>query len=315
MRSYKRDARDPSIIKKRISIPCAGHEIVFQSTKATKGDPMSKKKKSSCSIQIVRSSTPVQKSATVVDLDEFIKTSIEGTFVSKIDAIPTKENIVVDTTEVVPTHSMVYFMSPFRAMDFISREDEPGNKAYTLVVTIPKKRVADMRDASDTVDALAKYSTFNEIFTGAVEAEWLKYNADEKSPDTNVLFIPQVFVYKDRRGRVVPYPFKVNLCVLALPAKKYSSEGMEKVGREEYAKRVIDDVFETNIRAGNTRLIIDPYELPFFSKETNLGSELWHKAVESQRVHENITDCIFAVESHANFSAFTRKQDYVEVVF
>lgn len=226
-----------------------------------------------------------------VSLKPFIKDSVDSVVCSRIEGIFTQEDVVLD--EGLKTDININLSSMKRTLELNSLSTD---EVFTVVNIYNKKEISDIFDfLSDTIIGyLLRTSTLASIYN-EVKEQWLDLNHDDTTGFTNVLFIPDIYVFlDDTSGKPRKKPFKVNLLLLAEPTKKKLTlaESGEDV---DVVKKYIEDVFEVAIKVGAKKLIVSPFCHEYLADEERYASELWHGCSEKQRNNDNIKSIDFAV--------------------
>ena len=223
-----------------------------------------------------------------IDISGFIETSVNETLISRLEGIPSKEEIIIDGTETYRLESSANCSSITRIVDLIGNI---SNDVLTIVLPMTKKKALNLED-NETVCWLAKSSTFISAYS-KVKKSWEEINDDDNTSFTNVLFIPKLYIFLEKKGKLRKHPITVNLVVVSLPSINKAKDGIEAMDEVEYTNRIINDSIEASIRCGCKSIIVDPYSMPALQKDVHYIARYWYGKIETQRVIENIKNITF----------------------
>jgi len=270
---------------------------------------MSKKKQlkklAKSNIQILKSGKIKIAKDQKINLKSFVNESIEGTIVSRLNAIISRESVVIETSD-LRADVTTNMTSDIKTAELAARVNSP--KTNTIVVTVNKKNALDVFDFLDsgTLGIILRTSTLASIYKDkSVKDKWVDLNKNDKSAFTNVLYAPKVMVFIDpSTGKIRKTPYYINLLLLAVPSQKNMSDGVEEVTDENACASVIADTCEAAIKCGAKDLIIDPYDYKLFKKEPHTTAELWYQISTGQRFIEQFNSVIFTIENEELFVIF-----------
>lgn len=235
-----------------------------------------------------------------VSLKPYIQDSLDKVVCNRMDSILTQEDVVLE--ENLKTNITINLSSMKRTLELNALST---NDAYTIVTIFNKKNVEDIFDflSDDIIGYLLRTSTLAAIYKEEKES-WMKLNVDDTTAFTNVLYIPEIFVFLDDvTGKPRKKPFKVNLLLLSEATKKKLNltDNPEDV---DPVKKYIEDVFETSIKVGAKKLIISPFSHEYFLDDERYTSELWIGCSEKQRNNDNITSIDYAIDEDDSYIIF-----------
>lgn len=238
-----------------------------------------------------------------LDISEQVKESVNGTIISRLEAVPTKENIVVDTKENDYRNTITVDNSTIMRVIDMNAEIDSVNE-LTVVIPMTKKKAKKFEE-NDTLYWLSKTSSFDAVME-KVYRDWKELNEDDNSPYTNVLYVPKLYLFMDKYGKLRKTPVKVNLLIVALPSQKHASSGIDVVEDTEYNNRIINDTVEAAIKVGAKNIVVDPYVMSALQKDIHYTATYWKGVMEKQRTIENIKKCIFALENDNLYIVFCK---------
>lgn len=270
---------------------------------------MSKKKKkikklAESNIQMLKSGKIKIAKDQKINISSFVSKSVENTIVSRLDAIISKEDVVIDTKDLHPNIT-TNLTNPVRTAELTAQINNPVTE--TIVITMSKKQSLEAFNYLDdgSLGEILRTSTLAAIYKQIKDA-WISLTKDDTSHFTNVLYIPDVMVFLDTdKMKIRKNPYKINVLLIAEPSvNKMTENGIEKLSDEAAASRVIADITEAAIKCGCKNIIIDPFGHKTLSKDISEVSKLWMQITSSQRFIENITSTIFAIEQEERFVVF-----------
>jgi len=235
-----------------------------------------------------------------VSLKPYIQDSLDKVVCNRLDSILTQEDVVLE--ENLKTNVTINLSSMKRTLELNALST---NEPYTIVNIFNKKNVEEIFDflSDDIIGYLLRTSTLAAIYKEKKES-WMELNTDDSTAFTNVLFIPDIFVFLDDvTGKPRKKPYKVNLLILAEATKKKLNltDATEDV---DPVKKYIEDVFESTIKVGAKRLIISPFSHEYFLDDERYTSELWLGCTEKQRNNDNIKSIDYAIDEDDSYIIF-----------
>ena len=236
-----------------------------------------------------------------VSLKPYIQDSLDKVVCNRMDSILTQEDVVLE--ENLKTNITINLSSMKRTLELNALST---NDAYTIVTIFNKKNVEDIFDflSDDIIGYLLRTSTLAAIYKEKKES-WMKLNVEDSTAFTNVLYIPEIFVFLDDvTGKPRKKPFKVNLLFLSEATKKKLNLTDNLVEDVDPVKKYIEDVFETSIKVGAKKLIISPFSHEYFLDDERHTSELWIGCSEKQRNNDNISSIDYAIDEDDSYIIF-----------
>ena len=238
-----------------------------------------------------------------IDLRPIISESSESAVISRLDGIISKEEAAVEDSKC----NIEYMLQPqLKSAELSSIADK---KPYydTVVIILPKKASISVFDFlnTGTIGDLLRSSTLSISYT-KVKKEWVNLNKDDETEFTNILYIPDVFVFLDpESGKFKAKPYRVNVLICAVPSyKKIAAASETEIERSTALMRMIGDTLEAGIRLGCKELVIDPFQIKALRKDVSETSKLWNTAVSSQRIQNNFDEITFSFISDGEFAVF-----------
>lgn len=294
---------------------------------------MSKKKKklkklAESNIKILKSGKIKFSKNQKIDLSVFANESIEGTIVSRLNGIISKEDVVIDTTNLrckvdtyINNDIEIAELSAQISKSVISEQAVKNSVnvpfTNTLIITVSKKNALDMFDFlnPDTIGVVLRSSTLAAVYSkDEIRDKWDELNNDNSS-FTNVLYIPKVMMFIDyKTGEIRKTPYYINILIVAVPSiKNMSVDGVEEISEEEAVNRVIADIADSAIKCGSKNLIINPYGYKLFKDNTKVTADAWDLITSSQKFIENIDSVQFAINDEVNFIIFNAARNKLDV--
>ena len=270
---------------------------------------MGKKKKSKKSVAL--SNIKILKSGKIkfakdekLDLSNFIKESVDDVIVSRLDAIISKEDVVIELDE-MKRDLRTYLLSELD----IAAMQSLTNSAVTPTIVIPvdKKDALDCFDFLDggVIGSILRTSTFASVYK-KVKKQWKELCKKDNSHLTNVLYVPKVMVFLDElTGKIINSPFYINVLIVATPPAKYMLENpVTDIEDEDVIKRYVTDILNTSIKCGCKDIIINPYNAKVLEDDLSVTTETWLKHLSNQRCKENFNSISFSLEDQNLFIVF-----------
>lgn len=268
------------------------------------------KKLAESNIQMLRSGKIKFAKDQKVDISSFVTKSIDNTIISRLDAIISKEDVVIDTKDLHPNIT-TNLTDPINTAELSSQINSPVTE--TIIIPINKKSALDIFDylGCDTLGTILRSSTLAAVYK-KVKSQWVDLNSEDGSQFTNVLYIPDVMVFLDfKKMKIRKVPFKINVLIVATPSvNKMNENNIDKPSDEEAASRIIADIVDAAIKCGCKDIIVDPFDCKILAKDISNTSKLWNQIVTSQRYIEQIRSTIFAIEDEDRFVVFNSNKLY-----
>ena len=256
------------------------------------------------SIEILESGKIKFKKDEKVDLGAFIETSINDAKISRLEGIPSKEEIVIDGSNNYRLDASTNCSSITRIIELVSNINTTD--IQTIVLPMTKKKALNLAD-NDVISWLGKSSTFAAVYS-KLEKSWDEINDDDNTKFTNVMFIPKLYIFLEKKGKLRKKPIVVNLMIVALPSINKAKEGLENTDDIEYTNRIINDSIEACIRCGCKSIIVDPFSMNSLQKDVHYTSRYWHGKTEMQRVIENIRNITFSIDNDDLYVIFCKNK-------
>lgn len=260
-------------------------------------------------IKILKSGKVKFKKGQKISLTPYVSESVNKSVCSRADGIISKEEVVIDTSSCrLNTTSTLSTIK--RTVEMVSRIDTPD--IQTVVHVVNKKNAVEIFDFLDNsiVGTLLRSSTLASVYK-KIKDSWIDLNDNDKTNFTNVLFIPDIFVFLDSdTGKIRKIPYRVNLLLIAEPSLKYMGNGIDKITNEEAVERTIKDVFEISGKCGAKNLVIAPYCNKLFLEDPYTTAGIWHNYTTIQKTIENIKNVNFAVNNEDLYIIFMKNNSY-----
>jgi hypothetical protein len=271
--------------------------------------PMSTKKenkKLAKSIKILASGKIKMDGRNKISLEPFICDSFENAIVSRLDAIISKEDVVIDSCD-YRTDVTANMTTVWKLTELLSTIKDPDNQTI-IVPVVNKKNALSVFDLyeSTVLGSLLRSSTLASIYR-KLKPKWASLNDNDKTQFTNVLYIPNIVVFLDEEtGKILKRPYQVNLLVVVTPSLKFMSDTGEKVSTDHASKRLICDVFDSAIKCGCKNIVLSPYSHMILSDDPYTTAKLWHEVCGAQRTRENISNVSFAINDDNYYIVFLK---------
>jgi hypothetical protein len=258
------------------------------------------------SIEILESGKIKFKKDEKVDLSAFVESSIMDANISRLEGIPSKEEIVIDgSSNNYRIEASTNCSSITRIVELVSSINTID--VQTIVLPMSKKRASKLED-NDIVAWLGRSSTFAAVYS-KLENSWNELNEDDNSSFTNVMYIPKIYIFlEDKKGKLRKKPIMVNLMIVALPSIHKAKDGIEAMDNIEYTNRIINDSFDACIRCGCKSIVIDPFSMTALQKDVHYTSRYWHGKTETQRIIENIRNITFSIDNDDLYVIFCKNK-------
>lgn len=243
------------------------------------------------------------------DVTPFASETIANAIISRIQGIPTKEKIVIDTETITPTLTSVNLMKG-NAVQILSYYGELKNNVdnFTFVVVDTKKRIMKLFDESrlklrNDIEALKIRTTLSAVYK-SVSPSWEEINRNDITNFTNVMYLPKLSLYMTEKGKMRNSAVIFNLLVVAVPDQDDMGEGIAAVEDRQAIQRIIHDVLTSAIKCGSSKLILNPYSNKILRKDLHTSAEIWFNEISMQEILENIDSIDFMIPSREDFILF-----------
>lgn len=241
-----------------------------------------------------------------IDLSAFVDTSVNDAVISRLEGIPSKEEIIIDETSTYRIEASANCSSITRIIDLVSSINT--NDIQTIVLPMTKKKASNLED-NDIIEWLGKSSTFIAVYSKLKNA-WDKLNDDDGSCFTNVMFIPKLYVFLEKKGKLRKKPVMVNLMIVALPSINKAVSGIDSLDDIDYTNRIINDSIDACIKCGCKSVVIDPYYMKALQNDVHYTAKYWYGKTETQRVIENIRNITFSIDNDDLYVIFCKNKDH-----
>lgn len=256
------------------------------------------------SIEILESGKIKFKKDEKVDIGAFVESSINDAKISRLEGIPSKEEIVIDGSNNYRIDASTNCSSIPRIVELISSIN--STETQTIVIPMSKKKAEHLED-NETVAWLGKSSTFASIYA-KIQKTWDELNEDDNTSFTNIMFIPKLYIFLEKKGKLRKKPIIVNLMIVAVPSISKAKDGIEIMDEIEYTNRIINDSIDACIRCGCKSVIVDPFSMNSLQKDVHYTSKYWHGKTETQRVIENIRNITFSIDNDDLYIIFCKNK-------
>lgn len=239
------------------------------------------------------------------DVEKYIKNAPDA-MATRIDGIPSKEAVSVDNDNKLTTNFEIFHSNIPKSVDLVSGIH--GKKEYTIVVPMTKKKSLKLGE-----DGIFQYlnhtSTFRYLYKN-IRRAWFDLTENDDTKFTNVLWIPGIHMIANSRGSVIKdKDIVVNVLVTAFPNIDNASDGVEKVSKEDYMLRIVNDTYSAAIKLGCKTILVDPFHMRVLRNEAAMSSDMWNTATTEKKYIENIQDTFFSIEEDDLFIIFSRYYD------
>ena len=259
------------------------------------------------SIQILESGKIKFKKDEKIDISSFIEDSVTNARISRLEGIPSKEEIVIDGSMNYRLDASANCSSIARIIDLMSSIN--SNEVHTIVIPMTKKKACKLEE-NEIISWLGQSSTFLSTYA-RVKPAWDELNDDDNSCFTNVMFLPKLYIFLEKKGKLRHKPVVINLMVVAVPGINKAKNGVELTDETEYTNRIINDSIEACIRCGCKSVIIDPYAMKGLQNDVHYTAKYWYGKTETQRVIENIRNITFSIDNDDLYVIFCKNKNNI----
>ena len=256
------------------------------------------------SVKILESGKIVFKKDEKIDIGPFVETSINDAKISRLEGIPSKEEIIIDATENYRVNVSSNCSSIARIVDLFGNIET--TEVQTIVIPTTKKKALNIEDV-DIIKWLGKSSTFAAAYS-KLKKTWVDLNEDDNSSFTNVMFIPKLYIFLEKKGKLRKKPIIVNLLVVALPSINKAKSGIEATDDIEYTNRIITDTIDACIKCGCKSVVVEPYAMNALQNDVHYTARYWYGKTETQRVIENIKNITFSIDNDDLYVIFCKSK-------
>lgn len=256
------------------------------------------------SVEILESGKIKFKKDEKIDIGSYVEASINDAKISRLEGIPSKEEIVIDGSNNYRIDATTNCSSIDRIVELVSSINT--TEVQTIVLPMTKKKATHLED-DEIVGWLGRSSTFISIYSKLKES-WDDINEDDNTTFTNVMFIPKIYIFLEKKGKLRKKPIIVNLMIVALPSMNKAKDGIEAIDEVEYTNRIINDSVDACIRCGCKSVVVDPFYMSSLKKDVHYTSKYWHGKTETQRVIENIRSITFSIDNDDLYVIFCKNK-------
>ena len=278
---------------------------------------MGKKKYLKEKIKILTNNKIKLKKGQKISIRPMVEESLKDSVISRL------EGIICDNTdrydESHDIKSEVTLLSQIKMADIITHT--PGTKVVpTIVHVCTKKNSLDFDFAGDGIIAdLLRSSTLGPTYN-RIKDSWKNINTDDNTLFTNVMYIPNIFVFSNGVETLLS-PFKVNLLMIAVPSFKSFKEDYNddkcddnKIATD-YIGRIYGDIAEAAIKLPNcSDLIIDPFSIKITKDHQHDVINFWNYLIDSPRCKKVISSIWFSIEDEFNYVIFITEKGIKKLV-
>lgn len=243
------------------------------------------------------------------DVTPFASETISNAVISRIEGIPTKEKIVIDTETITPTLTSVNLMKG-NVVQILSYFGELKNNVdnFTFVIVDTKKRIMKLFDETklklrNDIEALKIRTTLSAVYKN-IGSRWEELNRNDITNFTNVMYLPKLSLYMTEKGKMRESAVIFNLLVIAVPDQDDMGEGIAAVEDRQAVQRIVHDILTSAIKCGASKLIINPYSNKILRKDLCTTADIWFNETGVQEVLENIDSIDFTIPSREDFILF-----------
>ena len=258
-------------------------------------------------IEILESGKIKFKKDEKIDISSFAEDSVKDARISRLEGIPSKEEITIDGSATYRLNASANCSSISRIVDLVGAIDT--NEIQTIVVPVTKKKALSLEE-NDTIRWLAGSSTFLSVYS-KLKKNWEALNDDDSSVFTNVLFIPKIYLFLEKKGKLRKTPITINLLIVALPTQNKAKSGLDDTDEYEYTSRIISDTVDAVIRCGCKSIIVDPYAMKALQEDVHYTARYWYGKIETQRVIENVRSITFSIDNDNLYVIFCKNKQSV----
>ena len=122
------------------------------------------------------------------------------------------------------------------------------------------------------------------------------------------MFIPKIYIFLEKKGKLRKKPITVNLIIVALPSINKATNGIDAIDDYEYTNRIINDTIDACIKCGCKNVVINPYAMNALRKEVHYTAKYWYGKTETQRVIENIRNITFSINNDDMYVIFCKNK-------
>jgi len=232
----------------------------------------------------------------------YINSSMKNLKVSRLEGLPSNEEIVIDSDEKdYRIETNINKSTVQKTITLLSEIDE--NNVQTVIIPIPKKKSGKIKE-HPFIKWLKDISTFDVVYD-KTEEKWLDLNDNDKTEFSNVLYLPDIYIFMNGK-KIRTKPFRINIVIVAVSNKFNAKSGIDEMNEYEYIHKIVDDSIDAGIKLGCKNLVVNPFALGFLADSAHSASEYWSTIPERGRVIENINSLVFSIPDDDLFIIFSK---------
>lgn len=245
------------------------------------------------------------KKGTKLSFQPYIEKSLKDVIISRLDCIAPKNDVIIESSNCI-TDINTSLTTQYRCASFLSKIESASTN--TILYITNKKHYDNIFYQIDNninpLSILMNTSTLEPIYSN-ISHVWKNINKGDNTTLTNVMFIPDVYVFLDiKTKQLLSQPFFINLLVVSVPVLENMNDGIEKMSIEDGIKYVINNSIESAIKCGAKNLIINPYSYKLLTKNANYTANLWYDVTSQQNVIEGIDRIDFTIPTDDQYYLF-----------
>jgi hypothetical protein len=185
--------------------------------------------------------------------------------------------------------------------------DKDAASIPTIVHVVTKKNALDFDfSAPGLIGDILRTSTLGPVYQ-RIKTEWKSLNTNDESNFTNIMYIPNLYVFSDGNESLF-YPFKINLLIVSVPTCKRHKEEISDDTinpATDYIGRVIGDIMESASKiSGCDELIVDPYALKITKDYPQEVINMWNYVMSTPKIKKSINKVWFTIDDEYNYVLF-----------
>ena len=249
-----------------------------------------------------------------INKNDIMSDCITNAVVGRLDAIPTKEDIVIDEPDLKSVPFTSYGGNYWDTINNLCLANASTINNPTIVVPIRKDKVTNkLWDYGEIISDLSSVSVLyamlinSKISNPSILDRWIGLNESVHSEYVNVAYIPNIPVFyefnknKKKDCKFVLFPvekcYKMNVLFVSVPSRADAKPGLEKMSKSEYSDRVICRMMDAVVKCGCKRLIIAPFAYKdLFKADKRTIADTWKRVLTLQNAIVNIDDVSFIFE-------------------
>lgn len=252
-----------------------------------------------------------------ISIKPIVEESLKDAIVSRLDGIIDANTQKYESSHIIKSEATA--LSQIKMSDIITHASTNKNIVPTVVHVVTKKNALDFDFAGEgIIGDLLRSSTLGPTYQ-KIKDGWKSLNTDDSTSFTNVLFIPNIFVFTNGIETLLN-PFKVNLLLIAEPSYKLFKEDFsestdqDKISRL-YLERVYGDIMDAAVKIkGCSDLIINPFEVKASKDNQHEVIDIWNFLIDSTRCRESISSIWFSIENEYDYILFIAEKGVKKMV-